>query len=54
MDTTLTLPASLRPVVDEAVAAAVGGRWASRLWDRDTSLWTDDADVAAHIAARLG
>lgn len=54
MDTTLTLPAPLRSVVDEAVAAAVGERWASRIWARDTSLWTDDAEVAARIADRLG
>jgi len=28
--------------------------WAQRLFDRDTSLWTDDAAVAAGIADRLG
>jgi len=28
--------------------------WAQRLFDRDTSLWTDDPAVAAAIADRLG
>lgn len=54
MDTTLILPGSLQGAVDEAIARAVGGRWASRIWARDTGLWTDDADVAASIAGRLG
>jgi glucose-6-phosphate isomerase len=54
MDTTLTLPAELQATVDEAVARAVGERWASRLWASDTSLWTDDPEVADKIAHRLG
>ena len=54
MDTNLTLPESLQGPVDEAVATAVGDRWASRIWARDTSLWTEDVDVAARIANRLG
>jgi len=54
MDTTLTLPTALQGGVDEAIAGAVGDRWASRIWARDTSLWTDDAEVAARIAHRLG
>lgn len=54
MDTTLKLPVTVQAPVDEAIAAAVGDRWASRIWARDTSLWTDDADVAASIANRLG
>ncbi len=54
MDTTLTLPAALQGIVDETIAGAVGDRWATRIWDRDTSLWTDDPDVAARIANRLG
>ncbi len=37
-------------VVDEARQ----GEWANRLFDRDTSLWTDDPAVAAAIAERLG
>ena len=40
--------------VEEAIARAVGERWASRIWARDTSLWTDDQAVAATIAHRLG
>jgi transaldolase/glucose-6-phosphate isomerase len=54
MDTTLRLPAALQSPVDEAIAQAVGDRWASRIWARDTSLWTDDPEVAAKIANRLG
>jgi hypothetical protein len=54
MDTTVRLPDDLRGPIDEAVARAVGGRWASRIWARDTRLWTEDADVAAGIADRLG
>lgn len=54
MDTTLTLSAELQGTVDEAIARAVGDRWASRIWASDTSLWTDDPDVAAKIAHRLG
>ena len=54
MDTTLTLPAALRPVVDEAIARAVGERWASRLWERDTSLWSQDHDVQDRVWNRLG
>jgi len=54
MDTTLTLPGSLQGDVDETIARAVGERWASRIWARDTSLWTDDQAVAAAIAHRLG
>ncbi|RKY16329.1 MAG: transaldolase, partial [Planctomycetota bacterium] len=54
MDTTLKLPAALQGSVDEAIAGAVGDRWASRIWARDTSLWTDDDGVAAEIAQRLG
>ena len=40
--------------LDELVARAQDERWAERLFDRDTSLWTDDPDVAAAIADRLG
>jgi transaldolase / glucose-6-phosphate isomerase len=54
MDTVLTLPGALSAAVDEAIAAAIQGRWASRLWARDTSLWTSDEAVAATIAHRLG
>ncbi len=42
--------AAYRSVVDDARDA----EWAVRLFDRDTSLWTDDPTVAAAIADRLG
>ena len=54
MDTTLKLPVALQGAVDEAIARAVGERWASRVWASDTSLWTDDPAVAERIAHRLG
>ena len=54
MDTTLKLPAALQSTVDEAIAQAVGERWASRIWSSDTSLWTDDPEVADKIMHRLG
>lgn len=54
MDTTLTLPAALQGLVDETIARAVGERWASRLWDRDTSLWSTDEAAQMGIANRLG
>jgi transaldolase/glucose-6-phosphate isomerase len=54
MDTTLRLPTELRATVEEAIARAIGDRWASRIWARDTSLWTDDPETAAKIAHRLG
>jgi transaldolase/glucose-6-phosphate isomerase len=50
----LRLPPTERAVIDELLAAATQERWAERLMDRDTSLWTDDADVAADITDRLG
>ena len=52
MDTTLTLPAELQGAIDEAIAAAVGDRWASRVWASDTSLWTDDPEVAHVVMLR--
>jgi glucose-6-phosphate isomerase len=54
MDTTFKLPETLQGLVDEAIARAVGERWASRLWARDTSLWSSDPEVAARIEQRLG
>ncbi len=54
MDTTLTLPGSLQAAVGEAIAKAVGERWASRIWASDTSLWTDEPETADKIAHRLG
>ncbi len=54
MDTTFRLPAELQDDVDEAIAQAVGERWASRVWSNDTSLWTDDPEVGEKILLRLG
>jgi transaldolase/glucose-6-phosphate isomerase len=42
--------AAYRSIVD----GARDGEWATRLFDRDVSLWTDDPEVAAAIAERLG
>jgi transaldolase/glucose-6-phosphate isomerase len=39
---------------DAAVARARDERWAERLWDRDPTLWSDNANVQAAIADRLG
>ena len=50
----MSLAATERALVDEAVERATAEQWAARLFDRDTTLWTDDADVAADIADRLG
>jgi glucose-6-phosphate isomerase len=50
----LRLPAAQQAVVDELLAKATTEGWAKRLFDRDTSLWTDDPDVAADVADRLG
>ncbi|MEO6349759.1 MAG: glucose-6-phosphate isomerase [Candidatus Limnocylindrales bacterium] len=48
------ISADLAAVVDAAVERAVAQDWASRLWTRDTTLWTDDERVAALISNRLG
>ncbi|HUG29301.1 MAG TPA: glucose-6-phosphate isomerase [Candidatus Limnocylindria bacterium] len=50
----MSLAATERALVDDVVERATAERWAERLFDRDTSLWTDDPDVAADIADRLG
>lgn len=42
------------PVPDELVARARTERWAERLFERDPSLWSDDPEVQAGIAERLG
>jgi glucose-6-phosphate isomerase len=52
--TVLRLPESLRDDVEATIARAVADGWARRLWERDTTLWTQDPDVAARIAGRLG
>ncbi|HJW23094.1 MAG TPA: hypothetical protein VJ506_11755, partial [Candidatus Limnocylindrales bacterium] len=50
----VTLPAGEQERFAALVASANTERWADRLFDRDTSLWTDDPDVAADITDRLG
>jgi transaldolase/glucose-6-phosphate isomerase len=42
------------PIPDPLVERARTERWAERLFERDTSLWSDDPDVQATIAERLG
>jgi glucose-6-phosphate isomerase len=48
------LPEAAQQAFDALAERANAERWAERLFDRDTSLWTTDADVAADIADRLG
>jgi transaldolase / glucose-6-phosphate isomerase len=43
-----------RPAIDALLDQANLDSWAERLFDRDTTLWSDDADVRADIADRLG
>lgn len=50
----LAIAGTLRSGLDELVARATADRWAERLFDRDTSLWTEDPDVSADITDRLG
>lgn len=40
--------------IDELIARGRDEHWAERMFDHDTSLWTDDPDVGATIADRLG
>jgi glucose-6-phosphate isomerase len=54
MDTSLTLPGPLTGLVEEAIARAVGERWASRIWARDARVWTSDPGGMERIVARLG
>jgi glucose-6-phosphate isomerase len=51
---TLRLPQDAQATLDPLVERATRDRWAARLFDRDTSLWTDDPAVADAIADRLG
>ncbi|MEJ7754379.1 MAG: hypothetical protein WKF38_04285, partial [Candidatus Limnocylindrales bacterium] len=53
-DLPMRLPSALRGPVEDAIARAVEGRWAERLWARDTTLWSDDVRVQERIAQRLG
>lgn len=48
------LPDALRASVEGELARAIEARWATRIWERDTSLWTDDPAAAHKIANRLG
>ena len=50
----ITLPDSARTDFEALVGRATAEHWAERLFDRDTTLWTDDPDVSADIADRLG
>jgi transaldolase/glucose-6-phosphate isomerase len=54
MDTRLLLPSGLDETVRTLLDRAVEERWASRLHERDTSLWTQDEATAEAIAHRLG
>jgi transaldolase / glucose-6-phosphate isomerase len=42
------------PILDGLVERARTERWAERLFERDTSLWSDDPEVRSAIAERLG
>jgi len=52
--TTIRLPADAQARLDGLAAVATADRWAARLFERDTSLWTNDERVAEAIADRLG
>jgi glucose-6-phosphate isomerase len=52
---TITIPDPAARAEHEATLARAGAeRWAGRLFERDTSLWTVDAGVADSISQRLG
>ena len=62
-DDTLTTPLPSTPQLtlgdaadayEDAVRRARDERWAERLWDRDTTLWSDKPRVQQAIADRLG
>jgi transaldolase / glucose-6-phosphate isomerase len=48
------LPGELQGQLDAALERALAERWVDRIWRRDTTVWTNDARVAALIAGRLG
>jgi glucose-6-phosphate isomerase len=50
----LRLPPDLSAAVNDEIERAVRERWAVRVWERDTSLWTTDERVAETISNRLG
>ncbi len=49
-----SLPGGLREPVDAAMRHALEERWASRIWSRDTTVWSSDEPVQAKIRNRLG
>ena len=51
---TLHLGTEEQRAIDKLAARAEAEDWAERLFDGDTSLWTDDPDVSAGIVDRLG
>ncbi|HEY8867847.1 MAG TPA: hypothetical protein VIM30_00490 [Candidatus Limnocylindrales bacterium] len=50
----LALPAEAAKDLDAAIARARSERWAERLMNRDTSLWSSDERVRESISERLG
>ena len=48
------IPDALQASIDDTLRRAVDEKWAQRIWERDTSVWTSDEKVAALIANRLG
>ena len=50
----MTLPADAAAALETAVLRAREERWAERLFDRDTTLWSTDPEVQEAIADRLG
>ena len=54
LDFSLHLPDAVAGAYDEAVRRARDERWAERLFDRDTTVWSTDERVQAAIAERLG
>jgi glucose-6-phosphate isomerase len=50
----IRVPMSLAEQLDQVMKRAQAERWAGRIWDRDTTLWTNDDEVATSIANRLG
>jgi transaldolase/glucose-6-phosphate isomerase len=52
---TIDLPeAAHRSLVEATMARAGDERWAERIFERDTTLWSDDPATGAAIAERLG
>src|SRR6185369_3783550 len=50
----IQVPEAARAGLDALIERANAERWAERLFDRDTTLWTTDPDVSADISDRLG